>query len=89
MTLSYNFGLTAGSLLAYVFKAMLGAPLTDPCGTARSLSANSSVYYYTTLLPEAATSLPTTTLTTTLSSVTTIATNISTALNPLNATTSV
>ncbi|CAH1398750.1 unnamed protein product [Nezara viridula] len=88
MTLSYNFGLTAGSLLAYVFKAMLGAPLTDPCGTTRSLTTNLSVYYYTTLSPEAATSLTTTTLTT-LTSVTTIATNVSTVLNHFNASASV
>lgn len=31
MTLSYNFGLTAGSLVAYVLDAMLGPPLAAPC----------------------------------------------------------
>lgn len=31
MTLSYNIGLTAGSLIGYVFESMLGAPLTDSC----------------------------------------------------------
>lgn len=34
MTLSYNFGLTAGSLIAYVFEAMLGEPVVEPCGNA-------------------------------------------------------
>lgn len=31
MTLSYNVGLTAGSLVAYVLDAMLGPPLQAPC----------------------------------------------------------
>uniref|UniRef100_A0A1A9WSQ1 Uncharacterized protein n=1 Tax=Glossina brevipalpis TaxID=37001 RepID=A0A1A9WSQ1_9MUSC len=31
MTLSYNVGLTAGSLIGYVFESMLGAQLNDPC----------------------------------------------------------
>ncbi|XP_028897735.1 equilibrative nucleoside transporter 4 isoform X1 [Zeugodacus cucurbitae] len=33
MTLSYNVGLTAGSLIGYVFESMLGAQLTNPCPT--------------------------------------------------------
>ncbi|XP_069687819.1 equilibrative nucleoside transporter 4 [Periplaneta americana] len=31
MTLSYNIGLTAGSLVAYVLDALLGTPLPDAC----------------------------------------------------------
>lgn len=31
MTLSYNVGLTAGSLIGYVFESMLGPQLMDPC----------------------------------------------------------
>lgn len=31
MTLSYNVGLTGGSLVAYVLDAMLGPPMADPC----------------------------------------------------------
>lgn len=31
MTLSYNVGLTAGSLIGYVFESMLGAQLVNPC----------------------------------------------------------
>lgn len=31
MTLSYNVGLTGGSLVAYVLDAMLGPPLVAPC----------------------------------------------------------
>ncbi|XP_058831058.1 equilibrative nucleoside transporter 4 [Topomyia yanbarensis] len=31
MTLSYNIGLTAGSLVGYVFEAMLGPQLPNPC----------------------------------------------------------
>uniref|UniRef100_A0A8D8KUI9 Equilibrative nucleoside transporter 4 n=3 Tax=Culex pipiens TaxID=7175 RepID=A0A8D8KUI9_CULPI len=31
MTLSYNIGLTAGSLVGYVFESMLGAQLPNPC----------------------------------------------------------
>ncbi|XP_017465323.1 PREDICTED: equilibrative nucleoside transporter 4 [Rhagoletis zephyria] len=33
MTLSYNVGLTTGSLIGYVFESMLGAQLTNPCPT--------------------------------------------------------
>lgn len=33
MTLSYNVGLTAGSLIGYVFESMLGAQLSNPCPT--------------------------------------------------------
>ncbi|KAK9502529.1 hypothetical protein O3M35_011298 [Rhynocoris fuscipes] len=43
MTLSYNFGLTAGSLIAYVFEAMLGKPMPDPCGTFGSNLVNSTL----------------------------------------------
>ncbi|XP_055301920.1 equilibrative nucleoside transporter 4 [Sitodiplosis mosellana] len=31
MTLSYNIGLTAGSLIGYVFDSMLGPPIINPC----------------------------------------------------------
>lgn len=31
MTLSYNVGLTAGSLIGYVFDSMLGPPIVNPC----------------------------------------------------------
>lgn len=31
MTLSYNVGLTGGSLVAYLLDAMLGPPLAAPC----------------------------------------------------------
>lgn len=31
MTLSYNIGLTAGSLIGYVFDSMLGPPIVNPC----------------------------------------------------------
>lgn len=31
MTLSYNVGLTAGSLIGYVFDSMLGPPIDKPC----------------------------------------------------------
>lgn len=31
MTLSYNIGLTAGSLIGYVFDSMLGPPIDKPC----------------------------------------------------------
>lgn len=31
MTLSYNVGLTAGSLIGYVFESMLGAQIPNPC----------------------------------------------------------
>lgn len=33
MTLSYNIGLTAGSLIGYVFDSMLGPPIANPCPT--------------------------------------------------------
>lgn len=32
MTLSYNIGLTAGSLVAYLLEAMLGPQVVNPCG---------------------------------------------------------
>ncbi|XP_014248396.1 equilibrative nucleoside transporter 4 [Cimex lectularius] len=47
MTLSYNFGLTSGSIIAYAFEAMLGPPLFNPCGAEQNLSHlgyNESVY---------------------------------------------
>lgn len=31
MTLSYNVGLTAGSLIGYVFDSLLGPPIVNPC----------------------------------------------------------
>lgn len=31
MTLSYNVGLTVGSLINYVFESMLGPPIENPC----------------------------------------------------------
>lgn len=31
MTLSYNVGLTAGSLIGYVFDSLLGPPIASPC----------------------------------------------------------
>lgn len=31
MTVSYNVGLTAGSLIGYVFDSMLGPPISSPC----------------------------------------------------------
>ncbi|BET03030.1 equilibrative nucleoside transporter [Nesidiocoris tenuis] len=65
MTLSYNFGLTAGSLVAYVFEALLGPPLFDPCGFRhiQPLAYNTSTYFNqaaTTVAAAVVTTLPTT-----------------------------
>lgn len=66
MTLSYNVGLTAGSLIGYVFDSMLGPQLTNPC----------PVYPY---IPSQSVNISTTTpLTTLMTQYTTLSTSTST-----------
>lgn len=63
MTLSYNVGLTAGSLIGYVFESMLGPQLINPCPS----------YPYIPMPPASNGSIFTTSiLTTTVSAATTI-----------------
>uniref|UniRef100_A0A1A9ZKP7 Equilibrative nucleoside transporter 4 n=1 Tax=Glossina pallidipes TaxID=7398 RepID=A0A1A9ZKP7_GLOPL len=44
MTLSYNVGLTAGSLIGYVFESMLGAQLNNPCPKYPYISDSTSIH---------------------------------------------
>lgn len=62
MTLSYNVGLTAGSLIGYVFESMLGPQLINPCPS----------YPYIPLPPATNASIYTTSILTTTSVATTI-----------------
>jgi solute carrier family 29 (equilibrative nucleoside transporter) protein 4 len=39
MTLSYNVGLTGGSLVAYLLDAMLGPPIPNPCYMTRNVKS--------------------------------------------------
>lgn len=68
MTLSYNVGLTAGSLIGYVFENMLGPQLEHPCP-----------YTYTPLLDHYHSHIPHDMLTTTSSTLT-----ANTTLSPLH-----
>lgn len=73
MTLSYNVGLTAGSLIGYVFESMLGPQLLNPCPSypyiAKPPTANTSLF--TTM---ASTTISTTMSTTLLTTTATVAT---------------
>lgn len=73
MTLSYNVGLTAGSLIGYVFESMLGPQLLNPCPSypyiAKPPTANASLF--TTM---ASTTISTTMSTTLLTTAATVAT---------------
>lgn len=67
MTLSYNLGLTVGSLVGYVFDSMLGKQLTDPCPVypfvakppVPTFNLSTSTIMPTSLIPLAATILTT------------------------------
>lgn len=78
MTLSYNFGLTAGSLLAYVIELMLNPIETHPCGPVpfdvklQTLTSNS------TLSTSTYTTTPSSSLTTIMSTLVSTITDIST-----------
>ncbi|XP_055855046.1 equilibrative nucleoside transporter 4 isoform X2 [Episyrphus balteatus] len=92
MTLSYNVGLTAGSLIGYVFESMLGAQLTNPCPTypyipSHMIIDNSNLHHVTTpnstiLMTTLAPTTPTT-LSTSTAVATTIATTTTTLLTTL------
>lgn len=80
MTLSYNVGLTGGSLIAYVLDAMLGPPLAAPCRppprfvTPRTLLTNLTSSTQATTLMTAAAVTVTTVLTTSPTTPTTLTT---------------
>lgn len=48
MTLSYNIGLTAGSLVAYLLEAMLGPQVSNPCGSVYPTIGSVTRAIYTT-----------------------------------------
>lgn len=48
MTLSYNIGLTAGSLVAYLLEAMLGPQVSNPCGSVYPTIGSVTRAVYTT-----------------------------------------
>lgn len=71
MTLSYNVGLTAGSLIGYVFESMLGPQLMDPCPSYPYIAATNNTNLFTT--PSTKTTLLTTLAESTMSSLPTFA----------------
>ncbi|XP_055907453.1 equilibrative nucleoside transporter 4 isoform X2 [Eupeodes corollae] len=93
MTLSYNVGLTAGSLIGYVFESMLGAQLTNPCPTypyipSHMIIDNSNLHHITTpnssiLMTTLAPTTPATLLTSTAAA-TTVATTARTLLTTMS-----
>lgn len=90
MTLSYNIGLTGGSLVAYLLHSMLGPQLTNPCPVIPPFRPTAAPRYNlsTSALTTLVTILfiPTSTLPT-ISSTTELATStISTTTNLINAT---
>lgn len=83
MTLSYNIGLTAGSLIGYVFDNMLGPQIVKPCPTFPYIATEAPMNITTTTIKTILTTLKTTTLapitrptTTTTLATTTLATTI-------------
>ncbi|KAF6202565.1 hypothetical protein GE061_002963 [Apolygus lucorum] len=80
MTLSYNFGLTAGSLVAYVFEALLGAPLLDPCGYRHIQPFNPLNPFNASAFPLTTTTTPSTTTAAATTLMTTLATTSTTPL---------
>lgn len=80
MTLSYNVGLTAGSLIGYVFESMLGPQLVNPCPSFPYIASTNSSHVYTT--PSTTTTLLTTMLATPTTTPTTVITTVATTLAP-------
>ncbi|EDW70798.1 equilibrative nucleoside transporter 4 [Drosophila virilis] len=66
MTLSYNIGLTAGSLIGYVFESMLGPQLENPCPMYPYTPASALDHYHGHLPPLLPTASPTMAVNTTL-----------------------
>lgn len=81
MTLSYNVGLTAGSLIGYVFESMLGPQLMNPCPSypyiAKPPTANTSLF--TTMASITSSTTMSTTLLTTAATVATTQATITAA----------
>uniref|UniRef100_A0A1B6C291 Equilibrative nucleoside transporter 4 n=2 Tax=Clastoptera arizonana TaxID=38151 RepID=A0A1B6C291_9HEMI len=59
MTLSYNIGLTGGSLVAYILDAMLGPPLAGPCRAPPKFHTPISILSNTTSITTMKTSVAT------------------------------
>lgn len=66
MTLSYNVGLTAGSLIGYIFESMLGPQLMNPCPSYPYIAAHNTTSLLTT--PSTRTTMLTTLAESTISS---------------------
>lgn len=81
MTLSYNVGLTAGSLIGYVFESMLGPQLINPCPIYPYIPAppttNASLFTLAST-----TSASTTTLSTTIIPTIATSTTMASTINP-------
>lgn len=82
MTLSYNVGLTAGSLIGYVFDSMLGPPITSPCPSYPYVPMTPSMTNITTKTASTAIKTTLTTIKPALTTLTTSTTKISTTLIP-------
>lgn len=92
MTLSYNVGLTAGSLIGYVFESMLGPQLINPCPSYPYIPAppttNASLYTIASTTSTVATTLSTTIFPTTPSTTTAVTSTINPFTTAILATTS-
>lgn len=71
MTLSYNIGLTAGSLIGYVFDGMLGPQIVNPCPKFPFIATEAPMNITTATIKTIVTTLRTTTLAPTRPSTTT------------------
>lgn len=79
MTLSYNIGLTGGSLVAYLLDAMLGPPVGSPCTTPTFV-----MYHNRSVFPSERVRVTTQSIATTVT--TTVATVATTAMTVLSTT---
>lgn len=80
MTLSYNVGLTAGSLIGYVFDSMLGPPIDKPCPRFPFAPMSPYAFNSTPAITIATTAAAITTTPTTAATTTAIVTILSTIL---------
>lgn len=78
MTLSYNVGLTAGSLIGYVFDSMLGPPIKTPCPSYPHIPTPPPMMNITTTTTTAMIKTTLTTLKPTLSTITTTTAKLAT-----------
>lgn len=81
MTLSYNVGLTCGSLIGYVFDSMLGEPIDLKCPVFPYVALNNQSSLITTIPPMPTVLTTLAALTTSMLPTTTSTTTVSTTTN--------